>query len=97
MIIYQNPKFGIFNIETNEYDIKIGWIQKQEPIRIIGEDSECYIERTYISEMGYWDKDGVRFSILKHSAIGPHKTRLINWLINPKIDFSLLGQQLTLF
>lgn len=97
MIIYNEPKFGVFNIDINEYDIKVGWIQRPQNIKIIGEDRDCFIERTFISEMPYWDSDGVRFSTIKYCGIGPHKSRLVKWRESKKVDFSCLGEQLTLF
>lgn len=78
LIMYDIPKLGIFERDTNEYGPD-GWIQEPVDELIIGEDSDSYITRTFTSTTGYWTEDGLRYEEIEVIAIGPHKSRLIKW------------------
>ncbi len=71
---------GVFNVETNVYKLPIGWLQKPEEIRIIGETDEWYVYKLLESEYGEWVGPIVikRFYIHR---IGIHKSRLSHWLL----------------
>jgi hypothetical protein len=77
-IPYKYPKFGLFEIGTQEYDAVKGWITEQQTLKIIGETQDNYIERL-IESGEYTIVKGLPGP--KHmTAIGPHKTRLIKWV-----------------
>ena len=74
---YDTPKFGIFNITTDEYTSK-GWGLKQEKYKIIGEDDETFVYELLESGHGEWVGDKViqKKYIL---PIGVHKSRFVKW------------------
>ena len=83
---YDTPKFGIFYICTENYDIKVGWIQIEKGHKIIGETNDCYITHLLESIDGEW----VGNIVIKTKDIIPlgiHKSRLKKWV----------GSQLTIF
>jgi hypothetical protein len=79
MNIYNLPKIGIFRVETGDYDPLVGWVQKEEKIKIIGEDTQTYISRTQPLNYGIYE-NGVVKQINTVIGIGPHKTRLVRWI-----------------
>ena len=75
-IAYKNPKIGIFQIMTGEYNGK--WVCEDVSILIIGEIDDCYIEKLVDSGHGEWVGD----EVIQHIytiPIGPHKTRFVRW------------------
>jgi hypothetical protein len=81
MIRYAQHKKGLFNIDTNVYDVtgERGWIQKEEESVIVGETYDCYITRFLTTSTGYWDDNG-KYEAHYTMAIGIHKSRFIKWL-----------------
>lgn len=77
-MIYRQAKTGVFLVETNKYDIKVGWIRKEEEYSIIGENDEIYITRFLNSGYEVWEGTGkqqVNYTL----PIGIHKTRFVRW------------------
>jgi hypothetical protein len=70
---------GLFNLNTDVYHPKIGWVQKQEELVIIGETYDSYTIRYLTSSAPYWDTNG-RYEAHSTTAIGVHKSRFIKWL-----------------
>lgn len=101
IVHYDQARIGLFSIDTNKYKLPVGWIQEQKAYTIIGEYYHWYAERIYVTETGYWDSDGVRFSIVHTTFIGIHKSRLIRWLFElhlpGDIGLQIAGQQMQLF
>ncbi|NNV54554.1 hypothetical protein [Limnovirga soli] len=79
MIRYAQPRKGLFNLNTEEYHPKIGWVQKQEALVIIGETACSYTCRYLTSSIPYWDEYG-RYEAHATTAVGVHKSRLVKWL-----------------
>ncbi len=96
---YPEPRVLIYLAETGLWDDKIfGWGKVEKRDIAIGETPTHYVTRIHISDMDYWDKDDVRFSVVCVSYLGVHKSRFKEWvdLSIPKLDLSKF-QQLTLF
>ena len=75
---YAVSKKGIFSVETGNYNLTDGWIQKKQECIIIGETNLHYIELLMEYEIGEW----VGNTVIKKKYIipvGPHKSRLLNW------------------
>jgi hypothetical protein len=76
---YDTPKKGVFNVETGEYKLPIGWLQKEVECIIIGETDLHYVEELLPSSHGEWVGDVV----VEHKyilPIGLHKSRLVKWI-----------------
>ena len=75
---YENPKKGVFRIDTNEYKLPGGWVQKEETHTIIGETKLWFIYRLQASGHGEWVGDKVvQWEYIL--PIGIHKSRLVKW------------------
>jgi len=75
---YQITKNGTFNVETNEYNLELGWMKKQEKIDIIGETKDTYTVRIIHGNHGLWIGDivvGLYYSL----PLGVHKSRFVSW------------------
>jgi len=75
---WEEPKFGIFNQDTNFYKLPVGWIQKEVQAKIIGETDDCFITRLQEGGHGEW----VGKKVIQKSYILPlgfHKSRLVRW------------------
>jgi hypothetical protein len=78
-IKYDLPKFGVFNIDTNEYKLPGGWIQKETEFKIIGETEDTFVTRLQEGGHGEWVGDVVieeKYVL----PIGIHKTRFVRWI-----------------
>ena len=76
---YQTPKAGIFRIDTNEYDINVGWINKEEKHLIIGETPLFYITRMQETRSGLWIGEMVIYQKFTY-PLGIHKSRFVKWI-----------------
>ena len=78
-IEYPEPKTGVFRIDTNQYQLPIGWIQREEEHLIIGECPDSYVYILLRSKQGEWIGEVVieREFIL---PIGIHKSRFVKWV-----------------
>lgn len=66
-------------IDTGEYELGVGWKQKEEEFLIIGETPSYYIERMQETRNGLWIGDLVIY--LKFSyPLGVHKSRFVKWI-----------------
>jgi len=76
---YPEPKKALFRVETNEFKLPIGWIQREEEHVIIGETDDCFIYKLLPTKQGEWVGDVViqREFIL---PIGVHKSRFVRWI-----------------
>jgi hypothetical protein len=75
---YENPKKGIFRIETGDYKLPGGWVQKEETYIIIGETELWFIYRLQESGYGEWIGD----KVIQHEyvlPVGIHKSRFVKW------------------
>ena len=75
---YAFPKFGLFNIDTNQYRYPEGWVQKKSEYKIIGETDDCFVYKLIESGHGEWLGDNV-IELKYILPIGIHKTRLVRW------------------
>lgn len=75
---YQFSKMGVFEVDTNEYKLPGGWIQKEEEHLIIGEDEHIYVTKFLPHCHGEWVGDVV-IQTNYIIAIGLHKSRLVRW------------------
>ncbi len=79
MIIYKQPRYGIFKHLNGEYDIHNGgWQTDEQRELIIGEVNDGYITRFYESKLGYWDDYG-RYEAWSTSALIIHKSWFVKW------------------
>ena len=78
--LWDNPRLGVFSVETGEYDLKIGWVQKEEKRLIIGEDNETFVYRTIESDYHYIDFEHPLIKGNFIHGIGIHKTRFVKWI-----------------
>lgn len=83
MIIYKEPRIGIFRIDNNKYDIENGgWQHDLKQYRIIGEADDIYIyefrESTEI-RMKY-NPNVPEYEATFCFPVGIHKTRLDHWV-----------------
>ena len=76
---WAHSKLGIFNIDSNKYDISRGWLQVKEKHLIIGETDCSYVTKLVNSELRFWKSDVVH-SVTYISPIGIHKSRLVSWI-----------------
>ena len=63
-IDYELPRDGIFNVDTNVYDVQVGWVHQQVQYRILAEDDLLYFHGK--------NEHGIE--------LGIHKSRLVQWL-----------------
>lgn len=76
---YEHPKNGLFRVETNEYKLPGGWIQKLEAIKIIGETDLHFIYELRESGHGEWiGSEVINYKYIL--PIGIHKSRLERWI-----------------
>ena len=85
--LYDTPRVAYFN---SYRDGQEGIFSKI----IIGEDDHTYLIKSYISKIGYWDKDNVQFTVIRQGWIGIHKSRFIQYA---EIKKYTIIEQLTLF
>lgn len=78
MINYKQHRIGIFRIDTNVYDVNVGWIHREEERVIIGETLYSYTYEYLTTSCGYWDDLG-RYTAYYTMALGIHKSRFVKW------------------
>jgi len=79
LTIYQNPRNAIFRQETGMYDLKQGPIRQEVTAKVIGEDDQCYITSTFITDR-FMQKPGIYIYGHFVYGIGFHKTRLVRFI-----------------
>lgn len=75
---YTIPRSGFFLVETGEYRLPKGWIQKAVKETIIGETDNDFVTELIESGYGEWVGD----KVIQHQyilPIGYHKSRLFKW------------------
>jgi hypothetical protein len=76
---FDQPKLGVFRVETGEYTLPVGWVKKEEEITIIGETDDSFVYKLVPSGHGEW---GVGDTVVQHNyilPIGVHKSRFVRW------------------
>lgn len=76
---YSLPKKGVFHVDTNEYKLSVGWLQKEEESLIIGETDDLFVNKLIPSGHGEWVGD----IVIQHEyivCIGYRKSRFVRWV-----------------
>ena len=80
LVFWVHPRKGIFRCDLNQYDAKLGWLDEEKELLIIGEDNLLYITKTFRQDtyLEHPDRPPLRGDLM--SGIGPHKSRLVKWV-----------------